>query len=53
MKRLLPVFLLILAALAFAMLLYLGDYSLLPARQCTITLLYTGDVRGHASPCKG
>lgn len=53
MKKLLPVLLLGLAALATAGVLYFGDYplSLLPARRSTFTLLYTGDVSGHVVPC--
>lgn len=55
MKKLLPVLLLGLAALATAGVLYFGDYPLplplLPARQSTFTLLYTGDVSGYVVPC--
>jgi hypothetical protein len=32
---------------------YFSGVPLLPARQSTFTLLYTGDVSGHVAPCKG
>jgi len=53
MRKLRLALLLSLAALAIITASCLGDLPLMPARRSTITLLYTGDARGHVAPCSG
>lgn len=42
----------VVAVLALAGAAYLSGMPLLPARQSTLTLLYTGDVGGHLQPTR-
>jgi hypothetical protein len=42
----------VVAALALAGAAYFNGMPLLPARQSTFTLLYTGDVGGHVRPTR-
>ncbi len=51
MKKLLPILVAGLVVVAVAGTLYASGYPLLPARQKTFTLLYTGDVSGYVEPC--
>ncbi len=50
MKKLTPLTLFIVAALAVVGAAYLKGLPLLPTRQSTITLLYTADVEGYIQP---
>lgn len=51
MKKLLTVLVVGLVMVVVAGVLYASGYSLLPARQKTFTLLYTGDVSGYVELC--
>jgi hypothetical protein len=51
MKKLLTVLVVGLVLAAVAGILYASGYPLLPARQKTFTLLYTGDVSGYVELC--
>jgi hypothetical protein len=51
MKKLLPILAVVLVLAAVAGALYASGYPLLPARQKTFTILYTGDVGGYVEPC--